>query len=51
MWRERFESLAALYDSLSYAPMPATKEEALALVETAIMKLEEERLYENPLAD
>lgn len=51
MWRERFESLAALYDSLSYAPMPATKEEALALVETAIMKLEEERLHENPLAD
>lgn len=51
MWRERFESLAALYDSLSYAPMPATKDEALALVETAIMKLEEERLHENPLAD
>ena len=50
-WRERFESLAALYDSLSYAPLPATKTEALALVETAIVKLEEERLHENPLAD
>jgi len=50
-WRERFESLAALYDSLSYAPLPATKAEALALVETALVKLEEERLHENPLAD
>jgi hypothetical protein len=50
-WRERFESLAALYDSLSYAPLPVTKAEALALVETALVKLEEERLHENPLAD
>jgi hypothetical protein len=44
VWRERFESLAALYDSLAYAPLPATRSEAIALVETAIHKLEEERL-------
>ena len=43
-WRERFEPLAALYDSLAYAPLPATRSEAVALVETAITKLEEERL-------
>jgi len=49
-WRERFESLAALYDSLSYAPLPATRAEALALVDTAINKLEEERLHEHTLA-
>lgn len=46
-WRERFESLASLYDSLSYAPLPATKGEAVDLVDTAINKLEEERLNEN----
>ena len=50
-WRERFESLAAFYDALSFAPVPATKAEAVALVETAINKLEEERLHENPLAE
>jgi hypothetical protein len=44
VWRQRFESLAALYDSLAYAPLPATRSEAIALVETAIIKLEEERL-------
>ncbi|MBL9146002.1 MAG: DUF4381 family protein [Verrucomicrobiaceae bacterium] len=43
-WRERFEPLAELYDSLAYAPLPATSSEAIALVETAINKLEEERL-------
>lgn len=48
-WRERYESLAALYDSLSYAPLPASPSEAIALIETAITKLEEERLNENPL--
>ena len=44
VWRERFEPLAALYDSLSYAPLPATSSEAVTLVETAINHLEEERL-------
>lgn len=43
-WRERFEPLAALYDSLAYAPLPATSREAMALVDTAISHLEEERL-------
>jgi hypothetical protein len=50
-WRERFESLAALYDALSYTPLPASKSEALALVETAINKLEDERLHEHTLAE
>lgn len=43
-WRERFETLATLYDSLAYAPLPATGDEAVALVDTALNKLEEERL-------
>lgn len=49
-WRERFESLAALYDALSYAPLPVTRSEAIALVETAINKLEDERLNEHAVA-
>lgn len=43
-WRERFESLAALYDSLSYMPPPLSKPDAVGLVDSAISKLEEERL-------
>ncbi len=50
MWRERFESLAELYDSLAYMPPAFSKNDALTLVENTISKLEEERLHENTLA-
>ncbi len=49
-WRDRFEPLAAFYDALAYAPLPATKGDALALVDQALTKLEEERLHEDALA-
>jgi hypothetical protein len=50
-WRDRFESLAAIYDALSYMPGPLSKTDAIALVESAISKLEEERmLHEDSLA-
>lgn len=48
-WRERFEPLAAFYDALAYAPLPATKHDALKLVDDALAKLEEERLHEDPV--
>ncbi len=45
-WRERYEPLAAMYDSLSYAPVPASTAEAVRLIDAALEKLEEERLNE-----
>ena len=51
MWRERYEPLAAIYDELSYAPVPATAVEALRLIDAAIGKLEDERLNEDPRAN
>ena len=50
MWRERYEPLAAIYDELSYAPVPATSVEALRLIDEAVAKLEDERLNEDPRA-
>ena len=50
VWRERYEPLAAIYDALSYAPAPATKAEAVRLIDEAIAKLEEERMNEDSLA-
>ena len=50
MWRERYEPLAAIYDQLSYAPVPGTTVEAARLVDDAIHKLEDERLNEDPRA-
>lgn len=47
MWRERYEPLAAVYDALSYAPVPATTADATRLIDDAIHKLEEERLNED----
>ncbi|MDB6120870.1 MAG: hypothetical protein JWO08_4651, partial [Verrucomicrobiaceae bacterium] len=49
-WRERYEPLAAVYDALSYAPVPATMSDAILLIDNAMQKLEEERLNENALA-
>lgn len=46
-WRERYEPLASVYDRLSYAPVPATTNEALELIDTALGKLEEERLHDD----
>ena len=51
LWRERYEPLAAVYDALSYAPVPATSAEAVRLIDSAVAKLEEERLNEDPLAN
>jgi len=47
LWRERYEPLAAIYDALSYAPVPATSADATRLIDDAIHKLEEERLNED----
>ena len=51
LWRERYQPLAAVYDVLSYGPMPATKAEALTLIDTSLEKLGEERQNEDALAD
>jgi hypothetical protein len=43
-WRERFNSLAAIYDWLEFSGEPASQMEAMALIDNAITRLEEERL-------
>ena len=50
-WRERYEPLAAVYDALSYAPVPATTVEAVKLIDASLEKLGEERLNEDALAN
>lgn len=44
VWKERFAPVAKWCDELSFMPVPATAEAALALIEQAIAKVEEERL-------
>ena len=41
-WREKFEPLAADYDTLAYAPVPASKQDAIELLEKAVKRLEDE---------
>lgn len=41
---QKYESLADLWDQLSFAPLPVNSEEATALVQKAISSLEEDRL-------
>ena len=43
--RERFSPIAALYDRLSFAPQPATRDDAAKLLESALNALSEERVY------
>ncbi len=43
-WRERFEPIAERYDEISFAPKPTTSAEAASLVESALGRLEEERV-------
>ncbi|MDZ4289310.1 MAG: DUF4381 family protein [Prosthecobacter sp.] len=40
---DRYAPLAALWDELSFAPIPVSREEALALVDRAIANLQEDR--------
>lgn len=40
----RYSALAELWDELSFAPVPAKADEAVALIEKAISHLEEDRL-------
>ncbi|MDB6140165.1 MAG: hypothetical protein JWO94_3237 [Verrucomicrobiaceae bacterium] len=51
LWRERYEPLAAVYDKLSYAPVQATREDVVRLIDEATQKLDEERLNENSSAN
>lgn len=44
VWKERFAPVAKWCDDLSFMPVPATPEAALALIDQAIAKVEEERL-------
>ncbi len=39
----KYASLAALWDQLSFAPVPGTSDEAVQLVDKAILHLEEDR--------
>ena len=48
--QERFGPLASIYDTLAFGPSGGSREAAAALVETALTKLEEERLNEDPAA-
>lgn len=41
--RERFSPLAAMYDRLSFAPQSATREDAVALIESALDALQKEK--------
>jgi|688.fasta_scaffold14807_2 hypothetical protein len=43
-WKERFATVAQWCDDLSFMPVPATAEAALALIDQTIAKVEEERL-------
>lgn len=47
--RERFSPLAALYDRLSFAPQPATREDAAKLIDSALSALSEEKVYAAPV--
>lgn len=40
----KYEALAEVWDQLAFAPVPANREEAAALVQKAISSLEEDRL-------
>jgi hypothetical protein len=44
VWKERFAPVAKWCDDLSFMPVPATTEAALALIDQTIAKVEEERL-------
>lgn len=44
VWKERFVSVAQWCDELSFMPVPATPQAALALIDQTIAKVEEERL-------
>lgn len=44
VWKERFAPVAQWCDDLSFMPVPATPEAALALIDQTIAKVEEERL-------
>jgi hypothetical protein len=49
-WRERFDGLAEIYDTLEFSSAPATVTDSQALIDTAIARLEEERLQNHELA-
>jgi hypothetical protein len=44
VWKERFAPVAQWCDELSFMPVPATAQAALALIDQTIAKVEEERL-------
>jgi hypothetical protein len=44
VWKERFVTVARWCDELSFMPVPATPQAALALIDQTIAKVEEERL-------
>ena len=44
VWKERFAPVAQWCDDLSFMPVPATTQAALALIDQTIAKVEEERL-------
>lgn len=43
LWRERFEPVANLCDQMSFMPAPRTPQEAEALIDQALARLEEEK--------
>ncbi|CAN5912632.1 hypothetical protein BH11VER1_BH11VER1_18660 [soil metagenome] len=47
--KERFAPLSAIYDRIEFAPIPATKEESLDLIEAATLALQDEKRYQKPL--
>ena len=44
VWKERFAPVAQWCDDLSFMPVPATAQAALALIDQTIAKVEEERM-------
>lgn len=46
--KQRFGPIAAIYDRLEFAPVPATKGESLDLIEAAVQALREEKRYQDP---
>ncbi len=46
--KQRFGPISAIYDRLEFAPLPATKEESLDLIEAAAQALREEKRYQDP---
>lgn len=43
LWRERFEPVANLCDEMSFMPAPRSREEAVALIDQALERLQEEK--------